>query len=129
MKLRNGMSRHVIWFAMLLLLAGSVNDFTRFLVLLVLVALGITWIEVTRSQTLREFPDARGANLLGDARMRLSGWWEERRREPAAPATPAADVSARLANLAELHTRGELTDEEYAAAKARVLAGEKRALT
>ncbi len=40
---------------------------------------------------------------------------------PVAPA--AADVSARLASLAQLHSEGELTDEEYAAAKAQVLAG------
>jgi hypothetical protein len=110
--------------ALALLLAGSVNDFTRFLVLLVLVALGITWIEVTRSQTLHEFPDAVGAALLGGARTRLSGWWDDRRRQPGAAAAPASDVSARLASLAELHARGELTDEEFASAKARVLAGE-----
>ena len=110
--------------AVLLLLAGSVTDFTRFLVLLVLIALGVAWIEVTRAQTLHEFPDAGGANLLGDARTRLSDWWGELRREPAAAPPPSADVSAQLANLAELHARGELTDEEYASAKARVLAGE-----
>ena len=109
--------------AILLLLAGSVNDFARFLVLLVLVALGITWIEITRAQTLHEFPDA-GANMLGDARTRLSDWWDERRGEPGTAAAPTIDVSARLANLAELHARGELTDEEYASAKARVLADE-----
>ena len=39
-------------------------------------------------------------------------------------AAPVADVSARLASLADLHTRGALTDEEYASAKARVLAGD-----
>jgi hypothetical protein len=33
-------------------------------------------------------------------------------------------MTARLLSLADLHTRGELTDEEYAAAKARVLSGE-----
>jgi hypothetical protein len=33
------------------------------------------------------------------------------------------DVTARLAGLADLHAKGELTDEEYAAAKAQVLAG------
>jgi hypothetical protein len=109
-----------------LLLAGSVSDFTRFLVVVVLVALGATWIEVTRAQTLHEFPDAGGANVLGDARTRLSTWWGERRAAPAAaPAAPAPseDIAARLATLADLHARGELTDEEYAAAKAQALAG------
>jgi hypothetical protein len=33
-------------------------------------------------------------------------------------------VSAQLVSLADLHTRGELTDEEYASAKARVLTRE-----
>jgi len=117
--------------ALLLLLAGNVNDFTRFLVLIVLVALGATWIELTRAQALREFPDAGGANVLGDARTRLSGWWEERRTTTAAPASgapeagaPPTDVSAKLANLAELHANGKLTDEEYAAAKAQILSGQ-----
>jgi hypothetical protein len=108
----------------LLLLAGSVNDFTRFLVLLVLVGLGATWIEVTRAETMREFPDAQGAVLLGDAKSRLSAWWDERRAGQPRATAPAADVTARLAGLADLHARGELTDEEYASAKARVLAGE-----
>jgi hypothetical protein len=35
-----------------------------------------------------------------------------------------SDVASRLAQLADLHGLGELTDAEYAAAKARVLAGE-----
>ena len=47
-----------------------------------------------------------------------------RRRAPSetravAPATE--DISARLASLAQLHSDGKLTDEEYAAAKAQVL--------
>ena len=47
---------------------------------------------------------------------------------PAASSATAApvqtDVSARLASLADLHGRGELSDEEYTAAKARALAGD-----
>ncbi len=58
----------------------------------------------------------------------MTDWWESRRSASAASsaAGPAAatDVSSRLASLAELHTAGELTDEEYASAKARVLAGD-----
>ncbi|HLG10958.1 MAG TPA: SHOCT domain-containing protein, partial [Dehalococcoidia bacterium] len=45
------------------------------------------------------------------------------RAEAPAVAAPG-DVSAQLANLAGLHAQGALTDEEFAAAKARVLAGE-----
>jgi hypothetical protein len=41
---------------------------------------------------------------------------------PAAPAAPAADPqTAQLENLANLHAQGILTDEEYAAAKAKAL--------
>ncbi len=57
----------------------------------------------------------------------MTDWWESRRAASTASesaAAPVADVSARLASLADLHTRGELTDEEYASAKARVLAGD-----
>ena len=41
---------------------------------------------------------------------------------PAAPAAPAVDpVTAQLTNLASLHAAGILSDEEYAAAKAKAL--------
>jgi len=36
-------------------------------------------------------------------------------------APPASDPSAELQNLANLHTQGVLTDEEFAAAKAKIL--------
>ena len=39
----------------------------------------------------------------------------------AAPAPPAEDKTAELQNLAELHKQGVLTDEEFAAAKAKLL--------
>jgi hypothetical protein len=39
----------------------------------------------------------------------------------AAPAEPAADPNAQLQNLAQLHAQGVLTDEEFAAAKAKLL--------
>jgi hypothetical protein len=113
--------------ALILLLTGPVSDFARFLAVVVLVGLGAVWIELTRAQTMHEFPEAGGPAFVGEARGRVSGWWETRRRPeaPAAAPPPAAgDTTARLANLADLHARGELSDEEYAAAKARVLAGE-----
>jgi hypothetical protein len=104
-----------------LLLTGPVADFTRFLAIGVLVALGAVWIELTRAQTVREFPAAQGPELFVDTRARLEGWWGSRR----APVTTAGpvDITAQLGSLADLHAQGELTDAEYAAAKARVLAG------
>lgn len=117
--------------ALVLLLGGPVTDFTRLLFVVVLVALGVAWIELMRRQTLHEFPDVTGYGSLGEARDRLIAWVarqrelrSERRPPTAADATPPSDVASRLARLADLHARGELTDAEYAAAKARVLAGE-----
>ena len=42
---------------------------------------------------------------------------------PPAPAAPAADPIAQLRDLAALHDQGVLTDEEFAAQKAKILAG------
>lgn len=116
--------------ALVLLFGAAVLDFTRLLVVVLIVALGATWIELTRRQTLVEFPDADATAFLSDTWERISGWWDEQRaparQREAAPAVPAAatDLSSRLASLAELRASGALTDEEYASAKARVLAGD-----
>ena len=40
---------------------------------------------------------------------------------PAQQAPPADDKTAELQNLAQLHSQGVLTDEEFAAAKAKLL--------
>ena len=40
-----------------------------------------------------------------------------------AAAVPESDLNAKLKELAELHTSGVLTDEEFAAAKQKLLAG------
>jgi hypothetical protein len=109
--------------ALVLLLTGQVTDFARFLFVALVVALGATWIELTRRQTLREFPTRDGPALIADARSRLSTWWEARGAAPAQAPAPATDVTASLATLADLHARGELTDAEYASAKAQVLGG------
>lgn len=125
--------------ALLLLFGTAVLDFTRLLVVTLLVALGATWIELTRRQTLVEFPGASGTAFLTDTWERVSAWWREQRAAsrrpeavvvatPAAPpraeAAPATDVASRLSALAELHASGALTDEEYSSAKRRVLAGD-----
>ena len=39
----------------------------------------------------------------------------------AAPAAPADDTSAKLQELADLHAKGVLSDEEFAAAKGKAL--------
>jgi Short C-terminal domain len=116
--------------ALVMLFSAPVLDFTRLLVVVLIAVLGATWIELTRRQTLREFPDADGTAFLSDTWDHVTAWWDEQRaaaKEPKAPAVqpaPATDIASRLASLAELHAKGELTDEEYASAKARVLAGD-----
>ena len=42
-------------------------------------------------------------------------------RRPRRRAGPEPDTNAQLQNLAQLHTQGVLTDEEFAAAKAKAL--------
>jgi hypothetical protein len=118
---------------LILLLTGPVGDFARYLLVLVLVALGALWIELMRRQTVREHPDASAPELFADARAKVTSWWEAQRARSAVPAASApaaatpsagADVTARLVTLAELHSSGALSDEEFASAKARVLAAE-----
>jgi len=107
-----------------LLFNAEVLDFARLLVVILLGALGAAWIELTRRQTLAEFPDA-SSSFVADTRARMTGWWESRSSpgEPQAVAPAAADVSARLASLAQLHSEGALTHEAHAAANAQVLDG------
>lgn len=116
---------------LVMVLRAEVVDFARLLVLILIAALGAVWIELTRKQTIAEFPEADASTLVADTRARMTGWWEERRAASAsqapaavpaaAPTTAPVDISARLATLAELHAKGELTDDEYASAKSQVL--------
>ncbi len=47
---------------------------------------------------------------------------QQQQYQQAAPAAaPADDPNAQLQNLAQLHAQGVLTDEEFAAAKAKIL--------
>jgi hypothetical protein len=98
---------------------------------LVLIVLGAVGLEVLRRMMIREFPD-HTERTLGDrlGSWATSGWDSARHHEPAAAgagagagaAAAAPDRYADLARLAELHERGVLTDEEFAAEKSNVLA-------
>ena len=115
----------LVLLALVLLFTGPVGDFARYLFVLAFFALGVAWIELMRTQALGEFPDASAPELFADFRSRVTGWWEARRAgigEPA-PTPTSGDIASRLAGLADLHARGELTDEEFASAKTRVLTG------
>ena len=57
-------------------------------------------------------------------RWQQQGGYYEQEPEPqyeAAPAAPAPDPIAQLKQLGELHAQGVLTDEEFAAQKAKIL--------
>ena len=115
--------------ALILLLTGPVSDLTRYVVVLVLVVLGAVWIEALRSQILREHPNASAPELFAETRSRLATWWIAQRAQiararPQPVQEQGGSVAARLAELADLHARGVLTDDEFASAKARTLAGD-----
>jgi Short C-terminal domain len=78
----------------------------------ILLAIGV---EVLRRQTAREFPNSEAADLGASARGALG----RMRRTPAAPAED--ERLAALERLQRLHDQGVLTDEEFAAEKARLL--------
>ncbi len=107
---------------LLLLLWQPTPQFGRLLWVLVFAVLGAVGVELLRRQTAREFPDAVAVDWVGAARERYDTWQEGRQARAAAQA-PAATVgpSAELERLAALHASGDLTDEEYSAAKAALL--------
>lgn len=83
------------------------------LIFAVLLAAGT---ELLRRQVIAEFPHTEKGRLWSG----LRGW--AGRRRAAAPA--AAPEVASLERIAALHRGGDLTDAEFAAAKARLLGGE-----
>jgi Short C-terminal domain len=124
--------------ALLLLFVGEVTDFAELLGRLVLVGLLAGWIEWMRRQTRAEFPEVTAPAVLSGTGAQVAEWLQGRRTSSGGfgragtGATGAGgrsvesslDLTSRLQQLADLHARGELTDEEYAAAKTRVLSGE-----
>ena len=58
----------------------------------------------------------------GRVQRRQATKWDAQQYEQEAPPPEAEDdATAQLQNLAKLHTQGVLTDEEFAAAKAKIL--------
>lgn len=82
---------------------------------LIFFGLALVGMEALRRQTAREFPDAEPASLFaGLGRGTLAT--ARARRAPHGP-------TSELERLAALHTSGALNDQEFAAAKDRLLAG------
>ncbi len=127
-------------------LSASVQNLRSFLTTLVIAGFAAFGIHELRRQSEEEFPDARFADFFGGARERVTDAVKsanlgerasklrlpEMRKPndgdsdaaPAAPKSPVEDENSRLGRLerlAELHGKGVLTDEEFAAEKARVL--------
>jgi Short C-terminal domain len=76
-----------------------------------------------RRPGMRLAAGAATAGVAYDAGKRhAQGEAEDAPAPPAAPtAAPAGDPTAELERLAQLHQSGALTDDEFAAAKAKVL--------
>ncbi len=128
-------------------LSASVQNLRSFLTTLVIAGFAAFGVRELRRQSEEEFPDAQFADYFGGAKDRVvdavkSANIGERASKlrlpevrkpggddetpPAASAPPAGDEDSRLGRLerlAELHQKGVLTDEEFAAEKSRVLGG------
>jgi Short C-terminal domain len=62
--------------------------------------------------------------VSGRVQRRQAAKWDqqdEQQYEQEAPPEAEDDATAQLQNLAKLHTQGVLTDDEFAAAKAKIL--------
>ena len=64
--------------------------------------------------------------VAGRVQRRQASKWDEQDAQAAqeqqyAQEAPEEDATAQLQNLAKLHTQGVLTDDEFAAAKAKIL--------
>ena len=86
----------------------------RLVIATVLVVLAGIGYEVLRRQTAAEFPEGSGPDVVGSVKTRLTT-----ARPSRTDTTPS--VSGELERLSALHADGKLTDEEYAAAKAKLL--------
>ncbi|MEX2447723.1 MAG: SHOCT domain-containing protein [Solirubrobacterales bacterium] len=126
-------------------LAAPTQNLRAFLTTLFVAGLAAFGIHELRRQSHEEFPDAAMDDFLGGARDRVAGavksanlgerasklrlpevrrGGEAEEAPPARAEPPADDQDARLRRLeklAELREKGVLTDEEFAAEKARVL--------
>ena len=82
------------------------------------IVLGLVATELLRTQTAREFPEARAGAATHAVRTRLAGM----RRSQATNTAPASTAD-QLRQLAELRDQGSLSDAEYQAAKEKLLRG------
>jgi hypothetical protein len=114
---RRGTTYAVVAFIFLVLvLWAPVAAFHKPIGLLLLAALMVIGTEALRRQTDAEFPDATFGGFVDRARASVPG-------RAAAPQAPAKQTKVdKIERLSELKEKGALTEEEFQAAKAEVLA-------
>ena len=96
-------------------------DSTRALLLrLVLLAMAGVGVYELRRTSIADFPDATLSEVPERFRVRASSMWRGRQRTQPEPQDRKLE---RLERLASLHERGVLSDEEFEAEKAAVMAG------
>ncbi len=104
----------LIWLA--LIAWAPIAAFGKPLGLLVFALLFAAGAELLRRQTLREFPDVPSGELGG----RLRAWWAGRSSGKDG-GSAAEDEVAQLERLSALRHSGDLSPEEFAAAKSQIL--------
>jgi hypothetical protein len=102
---------------------GPIPATRKPILVLIMVGLVVLGVEALRRQTAEEFPDVTPAEVGAGMRARMVRARAAVGRGPAAGngAPPADPRLERLERLSDLHDRGALTDDEYAAEKAMVL--------
>ena len=97
-------------------------DSTRALLMrLVLFAMAAVGVYELRRTSIADFPDATLGEVPERVRVRASSMWRGRQRTQPEPQDRKLE---RLERLASLHERGVLSDEEFEAEKAAVMAGQ-----
>jgi Short C-terminal domain len=107
----------------LIVLWGPIPATRKVIPVLVMIGLVILGVEALRRQTAEEFPDLTAAAVGAGLRARVVRARAAVARDPATGngAPPADPRLERLQQLSDLHDRGALSDDEYAAEKAAVL--------
>jgi hypothetical protein len=103
--------------ALIWLLSG-VDSTRAVLTRLVLIAMAAVGLYELRRSCVAEYPDASLGDVPAQVRTRLSSMWRGRERTSPEPQDRKLE---RLERLGELHQRGVLSDEEFAAEKAAAL--------
>jgi Short C-terminal domain len=104
---------------LLLLLWQPTPQFGRWLWVLLFAVLGAVGVEALRRQAANEFPDAGDETFVHVLSTKIGGRPSAIRRSDAP--TDSSPATAELERLADLHARGALSDDEFAAAKRSLL--------